>query len=247
MDLGLSGRTALVTGASSGLGLATARALAVEGVRVALVSRSAEKLAAAVNTLNGDPLTATADLSDGTSIDAMLTEVTEALGHVDILVANAGGPPPGGFASTDLETYSLALQLNLLSAIRMCRALVPSMQERGWGRVVAITSSTVREPSPVLIPSTTARAGLTGFLKTMATEVAPDGVTVNSVQPGPHATDRLAEIYDDLDAVAAGVPVRRLGDPDDFGRVVAFLCSESARSITGAALPVEGGSLRAIQ
>ena len=170
-----------------------------------------------------------------------------ALGHVDILVANAGGPPPGGFASTDLETYSLALQLNLLSAIRMCRALVPSMQERGWGRVVAITSSTVREPSPVLISSTTARAGLTGFLKTMATEVAPDGVTVNSVQPGPHATDRLAEIYDDLDAVAAGVPVRRLGDPDDFGRVVAFLCSESARSITGAALPVEGGSLRAIQ
>ncbi|MCS5671125.1 MAG: SDR family NAD(P)-dependent oxidoreductase, partial [Acidimicrobiales bacterium] len=108
MDLGLSGRTALVTGASSGLGLATARALAVEGVRVALVSRSAEKLATAVATVNGDPLTVTADLSDGTSIDAMLTEVTEALGHVDILVANAGGPPPGGFASTDLETYSLA-------------------------------------------------------------------------------------------------------------------------------------------
>ena len=175
MDLGLSGRTALVTGASSGLGLATARALAAEGVRVAIVSRSAQKLAAAVASIDGDPITTTADLSDGSSIDAMLAEVTAALGHVDILVANAGGPPPGGFASTDLDTYSLALQLNLLSTIQMCRELVPAMQERGWGRVIAITSSTVREPSPVLIPSTTARAGLTGFLKTMATEVHPTG------------------------------------------------------------------------
>ncbi|MBT5207562.1 MAG: SDR family NAD(P)-dependent oxidoreductase, partial [Acidimicrobiaceae bacterium] len=156
MDLGLSGRTALVTGASSGLGLATARALAAEGVRVAIVSRSAQKLAAAVASIDGDPITTTADLSDGSSIDSMLAEVTAALGHIDILVANAGGPPPGGFASTDLDTYSLALQLNLLSTIQMCRELVPAMQERGWGRVVAITSSTVREPSPVLIPSTTA-------------------------------------------------------------------------------------------
>jgi len=247
VDLGIAGRTALVTGGSAGLGLASARALATAGVRVCLVARGAERLDAAVAGLPDGGATIIADLSDPVAVEAMVAESRAALGQVDILVANAGGPPPGGFASTDLETYSLALQLNLLSAIRMCRALVPSMQERGWGRVVAITSSTVREPSPVLIPSTTARAGLTGFLKTMATEVAPDGVTVNSVQPGPHATDRLAEIYDDLDAVAAGVPVRRLGDPDDFGRVVAFLCSESARSITGAALPVEGGSLRAIQ
>ena len=247
MDLGLSGRTALVTGASSGLGLATARALAVEGVRVALVSRSAEKLAAAVATVNGDPLTSTADLSDGTSIDAMLTEVTGALGHVDILVANAGGPPPGNFSSTDLDAYPAALQLNMLSTIAMCKALVPDMQRRGWGRVVAITSAAVREPMPQLILSNTARSGLTGFLKTTAREVAADGVTVNSVQPGIHATDRMGQLYDDLDGLAATIPSGTVGDPADFGRVVAFLCSEPARFITGAALPVDGGAVRGLQ
>ena len=247
MALGLSGRTALVTGASSGLGLAPARALAVEGVRVALVSRSAEKLAAAVVTVNGDPLTVTADLSDGTSIDAMLTEVTETLGHVDILVANAGGPPPGNFSSTDLDAYPAALQLNMLSTIAMCKALVPDMQQRGWGRGVAITSAAVREPMPQLILSNTARSGLTGFLKTTAREVAADGVTVNSVQPGIHATDRMGQLYDDLDGLAATIPSGTVGDPADLGRVVAFLCSEPARFITGAALPVDGGAVRGLQ
>ncbi len=244
MDLGIAGRTALVTGASTGLGLASAQALAAEGVRVALASRSADKLDAALATVAGDPVAVSADLADDASIDAMLAEVVDALGHVDILVANAGGPPPGTFASTDVDLYPAALQLNLLAHVRMCRALIPPMRERGWGRVVAITSATVREPSPDLMLSNTARAGLTGFLKTTAAEVGRDGVTVNSVQPGLHATGRLTEIYDDLDAVAAGHPMGRIGDPADFGRIVAFLCSETANYVNGTGLPVEGGSLR---
>ena len=154
MDLGITGRTALVTGASTGLGLASAQALAAEGVRVALASRSADKLDAALATVAGDPVAVTADLADDASIDAMLAEVADALGHVDILVANAGGPPPGTFASTDVDLYPAALQLNLLAHVRMCKALIPPMRERGWGRVVAITSATVREPSPDLRPIT---------------------------------------------------------------------------------------------
>ncbi len=247
MDLGISGRTALVTGASAGLGLACAQALAAEGVRVAVASRSADKLAAAVATLDGDPVMLTVDLSDPASVDALVDDATEALGHVDILIANGGGPPPGNFASTDVDAYPAALQLNLLSMVALTKAFVPPMQERGWGRVVAVTSAAVRQPMDYLILSNTARSGLTAFLKTTATEVAGDGVTVNTVQPGVHATDRLAQLYDDLDEVARSVPTQRLGDPGDFGRIVAFLCSESARSITGASVPVDGGAIKGLQ
>ncbi len=247
MDLGISGRTALVTGASAGLGLACAQALAAEGVRVAVASRSADKLAAAVATLDGDPVMLTVDLSDPASVDALVDDATEALGHVDILIANGGGPPPGNFASTDVDAYPAALQLNLLSMVALAKAFVPPMQQRGWGRVVAVTSAAVRQPMDYLILSNTARSGLTAFLKTTATEVAGDGVTVNTVQPGVHATDRLTQLYDDLDEVARSVPTQRLGDPGDFGRIVAFLCSESARSITGASVPVDGGAIKGLQ
>ncbi len=247
MDLGISGRTALVTGASSGLGLASARALAADGVRVALAARSADRLAEAAASVAGDPVRITTDLSLPEQVASLATSAQEALGGIDILVANAGGPPPGNFASTDLDAYPAALQLNLLSTVALCKALIPPMQERGWGRVVAITSASVRQPIDNLILSNTARSGLTAFLKTTATEVAGDGVTVNSVQPGLHATARLGDLYDDLDAVAATVPTGRLGDPDDFGQVVAFLCSEQARSITGASVPVDNGASRGLQ
>jgi 3-oxoacyl-[acyl-carrier protein] reductase len=247
MDLGISGRTALVTGASTGLGLACAQALAAEGVRVALASRSAEKLAAAAATIDGDPVTLTVDLADPASVDALVGDALAALGHVDILIANGGGPPPGNFASTDADAYQVALQLNLLSMVAMTKAFVPPMQERGWGRVVAVTSAAVRQPMANLILSNTARSGLTAFLKTTALEVAGDGVVVNTVQPGLHATDRLAQLYDDLDGVAGSVPTGRLGDPGDFGRIVAFLCSESARSIIGASIPVDSGAVKGLQ
>ena len=251
MDLGITGRRALVTGASSGLGLATARALAANGVSVVLASRSRERLDTAATTIvPSDGATvhvAVADVSDPDAARDLVARSVALLGGVDILVANAGGPPPGNFASTAFDAYEAALRLNLLSTVALCQAALPTMIERRWGRVVAITSSSVREPIDRLILSNTARAGVTGFLKTVAREVAPHGVTVNSLQPGLHATDRLTSLYGDLDAVAAAIPSRTLGDPDDFGHVAAFVCSEHAKFITGAAIPLDGGALHGLQ
>jgi 3-oxoacyl-[acyl-carrier protein] reductase len=241
MDLGLQGRRAAVAGASAGLGLACARALADAGVQVVIASRHRERIEAAAATVPGAvPLVA--DVSTVEGATAFVEAAAAALGGIDILVANAGGPPAGTFATTPMDAYAEALSLNLLSTVAMCRAAVPPMQERGWGRVVAITSLSVRQPIANLILSNTARAGVTGFLKTLATEVAADGVTVNSLQPGLHLTDRLKDLRGGLDDLAQGVPTRTIGDPDDFGRVCAFLCSESARFITGAAVPVDGGA-----
>ena len=247
MDLGISGRTALVTGASRGLGLSSARALSNAGVKVCLVSRSTDRLSIAAQELSNDCHTIASDLSDPSSIQTMLKEVKETFGCVDILVTNAGGPPPGNFETTETEDFSEALQLNLLSTVEMCKGLIPKMTHQGWGRVVAITSIAVREPMAQLILSNTARSGLTSFLKTTATEVAGAGVTVNSIQPGLHATERLTELYEDLKGVAGNVPTGKLGDPDDFGEVVAFLCSEQAKFITGAAIPVDGGAAKGLQ
>ncbi len=247
MDLGLAGRTAAVAGASSGLGFASAQALAAAGVRVAICGRDRERIEAAAGRLDGAvPLVA--DVSTVGGATAFVEAAVDALGHVDILVPNAGGPPPGTFASTPLDAYAPALELNLLSTVAMCDAAVPAMCDRGWGRVVAITSVAVRQPIPALILSNTARAGVTGFLKTMAREVADRGVTVNSVQPGLHLTDRARRLYgDDTAAAAAGVPAGTLGDPADFGAVVAFLCSEHARFVVGVALPVDGGAHQGLQ
>ena len=248
MDLGLNGRRALVTGASSGLGLSCARALAAEGAKVAIASRSADRLASASATIDGDVIEITADVSTTSGVAGMIADAEQQLGAIDILVANAGGPPHGDFSSTGLDAYEPALRLNLLSTVAMCTAVVPGMQERGWGRVVAITSISAREPIAQLILSNTARAGLTGFLKTLAREVAVDGVTVNSLQPGSHATDRLAEVFGgDLSAAAAMVPAGKVGDPDDFGALAAFLCSDYAQFITGAAIPVDGGAVHGLQ
>ena len=247
MDLQLKGKRALVTGASSGLGLACAKALIAEGATVMLVARGAARLDKARASLGPQAHALAADLSTPADIDRMVREAEALMGGIDILVANAGGPPPGSFESTAVEAYPAALQLSLISTVAMCKATVPAMRERGWGRVVAITSIAVREPIAQLILSNTARAGLTGFLKTLATEVAADGVTVNSVQPGLHATDRLREVFGDTDKLASGLPVRKLGDPEDFGRIVAFLCSPTACFITGSAIPVDGGSSRGLQ
>lgn len=248
MELGLNGKRALVTGASSGLGFATAAALLAEGASVALVSRSGARLATATTGLGGRHVEVPADLSKPDEIDPMIDEAEAQLeGPIDILVANAGGPPPGTFASTDLDAYPDAIQLNMLSTIAMCKRIIPSMQERQWGRVIAITSVSVREPIAQLILSNTARAGLTAFLKTTAREVAGDGVTVNTVQPGLHLTDRLSGLYDDLSGVADTIPAKKIGDPDDFGAIVTFLCSQKAQFVTGASLPVDGGALHGLQ
>jgi 3-oxoacyl-[acyl-carrier protein] reductase len=252
MDLGIAGRRAAVAAASAGLGLGAARALVADGVHVAICGRDASRLATAVAELEaiggGAVHGLVGDVGTVAGAERFVAEAGEALGGIDILVPNAGGPPPGGFASTELDAYAPALELSLLSTVAMCVAVVPAMRSQGWGRVAAITSVSVRQPIPGLILSNTARAGLTGFLKTLALEVAADGVTVNSVQPGSHATDRLRTMHGgDLTAAAAAVPTGVLGRPEDFGAVVAFLCSDQARFITGAAVPVDGGSYRALQ
>jgi 3-oxoacyl-[acyl-carrier protein] reductase len=252
MDLGISGRRAAVAAASGGLGLGAARALVADGVDVAICGRDPDRLARAVADLEALGTASVhglaGDVSTVEGAHAFVTDATEALGGVDILVPNAGGPPGGGFRDTDLAAYAPALELSLLSTVAMCQAAVPAMREQRWGRVVAITSVSVRQPIPGLILSNTARAGVTGFLKTLALEVAGDGVTVNSVQPGSHATDRLRSLHGgDLSSAARSVPTGELGRPEDFGAVVAFLCSDQARFITGAALPVDGGSYRALQ
>ena len=247
MDLGITGRTALVTGSSSGLGFSAAKALSEAGAQVCLVSRSKQRVDDAAKKISKDCQSIVADLSDPDSIISMLKNAQQVVGHIDILIANAGGPPPGNFETTDLGLFPEALQVNLLSTVSMCQELIPKMSKNEWGRVVAVTSVAAREPNPQLILSNTARSGLTSFLKTTATEVASSGVTINSIQPGLHSTDRLNELFTDLEDLALQVPTKRLGDPDDFGKVVAFLCSEQAKFITGAAIPVDGGSTKGLQ
>jgi 3-oxoacyl-[acyl-carrier protein] reductase len=247
MDLGIDGRRAAVAAASSGLGLATATALAHEGVRVAICARHRERIEDAASQVGNGAIPIVADVATIEGATGFVDAATDALGGIDILVTNAGGPPPGTFSTTDVAAYRDALALNLMSVVAMCKAAVPTMQEQGWGRVVAITSIAVRQPIPDLILSNTARTGATAFLKSLAREVANDGVTVNSVQPGMHATDRLRHLGRDLDEIAATVPAGLVGDPADFGAVVAFLCSNQARFLTGAAVPVDGGAFTGLQ
>jgi len=244
MDLGISAKRAAVAAGSAGLGFGSAAALAAEGARVAICGRDGARVRDAAEQIGHGCVPLVADVGTAAGATAFVDAARDALGGIDILVPNAGGPPTGNFATTPVDAYPAALELNLMSIVAMCKAAVPDMQERGWGRVVAITSFSVRQPVPNLILSNTARAGATGFLKTLAREVAKDGVTVNSVQPGVHATDRIAQIYGgDMAAVTASIPAGFLGDPADFGQVVAFLCSEHARFVTGVHLPVDGGSI----
>jgi len=246
MDLGIAGRRAAVAASSAGLGLAAATALHAAGAQVVICGRDPDRLAAAAKQLDGVvPLEADVSTVDGAT--RFVEQATEALGGLDILVPNAGGPPAGTFSSTPLEAYAPALELNLLSTVAMCSAAVPAMCEQGWGRVAAITSLSVRQPIAGLILSNTARAGVTGYLKTLAREVASSGVTVNTVQPGLHATDRLLQLYGgNVESAAEGVPAGVVGRPEDFGQVVAFLCSDAARFVTGVALPVDGGAYQGL-
>lgn len=242
MDLGLQGKTAAVAAASKGLGFATAAALAAEGVQVAICSRDGARVKEAAERIGPGTVAITADMATEEGATSFVQDAERALGPLDILVPNAGGPPPGGPSTTDLDAYRYAIDLNLFSTIAMCRAAVPGMRERGWGRIAVITSHAVRQPSSFLAASVTARTGATGFLKVLAREVAGDGVTVNSVQPGAHATDRLTGMGIDLDEFAKTIPVGFLGSAEDFGKVTAFVCSEQARFITGTSILVDGGA-----
>jgi 3-oxoacyl-[acyl-carrier protein] reductase len=248
MDLGLQGRTAAVAAGTAGLGLATATALAAEGVRVVVCGRDEARLNNALHVIGHGAEGFVCDVSTDAGGREFAERAIATLGSVDILVANGGGPPPGGFAHTAEDQYLAALQKNLLSVVAMCRVAVPPMQQRGWGRVLAITSVSVRQPIANLILSNTARAGVTGFLKTLAREVAGDGVTVNSIQPGTHATDRITQLYgDNPDAKAMGIPTGVIGDAGDFGHIAAFMCSEYAKFMTGVQLHVDGGAYAGLQ
>ena len=243
MDLKLSGKRAAVAAASKGLGFGTAAALAAEGARVVICGRDSATVDAAVARLGPHAVGLVADVSTSAGASGFVSAAADALGGpLDILVTNGGGPPPGTFASTPFEQYAPALERSLLSVVAMCQAAVPAMRANKWGRIVAITSISVRQPIAVLMLSNMARAGVTGFLKTLATEVAGDGVTVNSLQPGSHATDRIKQMSPNLAAAAAAIPTGVLGDPADFGAFAAFLCSVQAKFVTGAQIQVDGGA-----
>ena len=245
MDLGIQGRKAAVAAASTGLGFGCAKALIEDGVQVAICSRSEERIAAAAERLGPGAVPITADVSTEDGARSFIEQATAKLGAVDILVANAGGPPPGTPATTSIDGYREALDLNLLSTIVMCQTALPGMRERGWGRIVAITSIGARQPIGNLAASSVARAGVSSFLKTLSAEVARDGVTVNSAQPGIHATDRIKSLGN-TNAVAQRVPTGTLGTAEDFGKAVAFLCSEPAKFITGSSILLDGGAYQGL-
>ncbi len=248
MDLALKGKRAIVAGASAGLGLGCAKALAAEGAIVAMGSRTKERIeAAAADVPNAIPIVADVGTRDGAT--QFVTDSMTELGGVDILITNAGGPPLAGWSEAELDQYADAVELNLMSVVAMSLAAIEAMREQQWGRIIAITSISVRQPLSNIILSNTARAGATAFLKTLATGVAADGVTVNSLQPGLHLTDRVRSMHNgDVPANAAdGIPTKTFGDPDDFGHVAAFLCSDAAKFITGAAIPIDGGAAAGLQ
>jgi 3-oxoacyl-[acyl-carrier protein] reductase len=250
MDLGIDGRVALVLGASSGIGRGIAAALARAGARVAIASRSEERLEQAAAEIAGDVTGFEGDTADLERMAALPAEVTAALGPVEILVTNTGGPPVGSALGAGIEDWREAHASLVLAPRVLVEAVLPAMRERRWGRIVNVGSSATREPIPGLALSNSHRPGLVGFFKTLAREVAADGVTVNDVATGRFATERLAANWGGWERMeseaAKEVPAGRLGTPEEYGDLVAFLASERAAYITGTSIPIDGGLLRSV-
>jgi 3-oxoacyl-[acyl-carrier protein] reductase len=245
MDLGIEGKVALVTGASKGLGLAVATALAQEGALVAISSRSRERIASAAESIGARAFVH--DAADANAAGRLVAEVESGLGPVDILVLNSGGPP----AATDPLSFTLdqwreAYELLLLGAVALLGAALPGMRARRWGRVLSLSSSVVREPSAQLVLSSAHRAGLLATLKTLARQVAAEGVTINTLMPGVIATDRARAVGADRPERVAEIPARRIGTVKEFAAAAAFLCSEPASYITATSLLVDGGASRSV-
>ena len=232
MDLGLDGRIAIVTGASKGLGLGAARALAADGAKLVLCARDAERLEAAAAELATETVAVAADIADPTTPTRLVDAAIERFGGLHIVVASAGGPPPVRALDVEDEAMRAAVESNMLASIRLVQASVPHMREAGWGRICLLTSYAVKQPIPTLSYSNAARTGLWAWAKTAAQDLIDDGITLNLACPGAHATDRAIEL---------GL-TGPMGDPDDFGKVVAFLCSEPAGFVSGAALQVDGAA-----
>ncbi|MFH1008820.1 MAG: SDR family oxidoreductase [Candidatus Latescibacterota bacterium] len=262
MDLGLRGKVALVGGSSRGLGYASARRLAEEGASVVLCARTKEHVDRAAQEIRdatgSEVLAVAADLSAPEGPEAFVGSALERFGHVDILVHNTGGPPPGDFFAHDDSAWGAAFDLLLLSAIRTYRLVLPSMRERGWGRIVNLTSVTVKEPWADLILSNVFRTGLVSLAKTLSRQLAPEGILINSVCPGSFRTERAqkllsrrmeqtGETQEQATAEAvSGIPVGRIGEPEELANVVAFLCSDRASYMTGVTMQVDGGSVNSL-
>lgn len=254
MDLGLHGRVAAVAGASSGLGLAIATSLAAEGAHVAISARSEGKLRRAAETVDAageGRVTATAlDVRDAAAVTAWIDGAADELGALHIVVPNAGGPPGGTATAFDVQAYRDATELNLLSQISITQAALPHLRAAGWGRIIFVTSVSVRQPIPTLALSNTARAGVAGYAKSLVADLGAAGITVNLLAPGYHATGRVGELVGDdqakHDAITADIPLGRMGDPGDFGAIATFLAGEQANYITGAVIPIDGGSSRSL-
>src|SRR6267378_6010178 len=262
MDLGLAGRVALVCGSTKGLGRAVAKALAHEGARVAINGRHQDSVEHVAHQLSSEAAEAAlpfvADVGDATQAEGLVERVHHEMGRLDVLFCNASGPPAAPFSHQPAEAFQRALDLNLLSAVHLARAAVPIMRKLQWGRIICLASVAAKQPLPGLILSTTARAGVLGFAKALADEVAAEGITVNVVCPGYIATERITELtetraqreqrpsQDVMRELVAGIPLGRMGQPDELAAVVAFLASDRASYITGAVLQVNGGFTRSI-
>ena len=262
MDFGLKDKTAIVTAASSGLGKATAIELAAEGAHVVINARNEQRLHDTADEIQkatgADVLSIAGDVTNEEFVRQLISKTKTRFGSVDVLVTNAGGPPAGLFDDFNAQHYRDAVELNLISTINLCREAVPYMRERRWGRIVAITSIAAKQPVENLILSNTARAGVLGFMKSLSQQIAADGITANTVCPGYHLTERLkslsisiahnegVSIEDIYSRWAASTPMKRIGDPREFGAVVAFLCSERASFLTGSVIQIDGGAYRAL-
>ncbi len=246
MDLGLKGRTALVTGASSGLGLATAEALAAEGANVSMFGRRRDLLEREADRIGA--LAVRGDVSIPKDLERAVETTVTAFGGIDVLVWNGGGPTPGAASSVTPETLEGALEVLFFPAVRLVHLCLPHLEASEAGRIVAITSLAAKEPTDNLALSNSVRPGVTGWLKSLSREVGPKAITVNCVAPGRIATARLDELYPEgaSEADLAEIPLRRWGEPREFGDVVCFLASDRARYITGQTVVVDGGMQRSL-
>jgi 3-oxoacyl-[acyl-carrier protein] reductase len=258
MDLGLTGKVALVTAASKGMGKASAMGLAAEGARVVMCARTESDLKTAAEEIRAktraEVLAMPADVTKKGDVAALVEGAMKAFGHVDILVANAGGPPRGYFEEMTDEQWQGAFDVSLLSVVRLVRAVLPSMKARRWGRILTIQSVSVKQPIPELLLSNAVRPGVAGMMKTLAGQLGKDGITVNTVCPGKIMTDRFLggqkvsglSREDYLARAVDDVPVGRIGTPEEFANVIVFLASERASYVTGVAVQVDGGLVRGL-